>query len=91
MRNILAITVLMFGLAGGAMAQDHPPSPHTPLTADTPSTGNKKQHKEAPQKADCNGEKQSSATQKNPCPDCKNAQEPKASDPAPQNVIEYGG
>jgi hypothetical protein len=87
MKNILAITILMFGLAGGAMAQDYQPGPDAPLKADTPSTDNNKEQnnqeqKEAPQKPDCKADQQPSSTQQDP------AQVP---DEAPQNVIEYGG
>lgn len=78
MRNILAITVLMFGLAGGAMAQNYTSGPDAPLTADTPSTDNNKEQKEAPQKPDCKADQRPSSTQQDPAQ-------------APQNAIEYGG
>ena len=93
MRNILAITVLTVGLAGGAMAQNYQSGPDAPLTADTPSTDNNKvqnnkEQKEAPQKPDCKVDKQSSAAQQDTAQADHAAQN---EDQAPQNVIEYGG
>lgn len=92
MRNMLAIAVLMVGMVTPVLAQNY--SPDAPLTADTPSTDNKDNNKEQEEqkqdapKYDCTTDKQSSAPQNAPCPDCENAQSP---DQAPQNVIEYGG
>jgi hypothetical protein len=84
MKNILAITILMFGLAGGALAQDYSSSTQAPKPADTQSTDNKKPQTEATQKADCKADKQSSSNQQ----PSSTQQDP---DQAPQNVVEYGG
>jgi hypothetical protein len=83
MRKILTITILMCGLAGGAMAQNSPSSTQNPQTADKQSTYTQKEqkeaaHKEAAHKPNCKANQQSNA-------------QTQASDPAPQNVIEYGG
>jgi hypothetical protein len=88
MRNMLAITVLIFGLAGGVLAQDQPSTPDAALTADTQSTDNNKEHKGAPQNPDSKAEESSASQKKDLRPDGKNTQAP---DQAPQNVIEYGG
>jgi hypothetical protein len=96
MKNILAITILMFGLAGVAMAQDYQSGPDAPLKADTLSTDNNKEQnsqeqKEAPQKPDCKADQQSGSIQQAPRPDSNKAKPTQAPGPAPQNVIEYGG
>jgi len=91
MREMIAITVLMFGLGAGAMAQNYPSSTQAHQTADTQSTDNKKEQKEAPpQNHECKADNQSSANQKDSCPDCENAEETMTPE-APQNVVEYGG
>jgi hypothetical protein len=88
MRNMLAITILMLGLAGAAVAQDQPSKSDATLKAETPSTDNKKEQQKESPKTDCHADQQSSATQQAPCRDCEKSQTPEQ---APQNAVEYGG
>jgi uncharacterized membrane protein len=67
----------MCGLAGRAMAQNSR-SIQNPQTADKQSTYTQKEQKEAAHKPNCKANQQSNA-------------QTQASDPVPQNVIEYGG
>jgi hypothetical protein len=86
MQKILAITTLMFGLAGGAMAQN----PSSPQTADRQqSTAHETTQTGAVQKSHCKADARSSANQQGTCPECKSAQNIQAPDQAAQNVIEY--
>jgi hypothetical protein len=82
MRNILAVTVFMFGLAGGAMAQDYQSGPDAPITADAPSTDSKQKQKEAPQQSSGEADPQLGSTQQDPC---NQAQETHPPDQTPQN------
>ena len=100
MRNVIAMTILIVGSAGAALAQNSSWSPtDAPLLTDkqkqqetTQEPQNKQlQRKKKGEKADCGVDKQSSAAEKNSRPDRNSARPNKAPEQGPQNVVEYGG
>src|SRR4051812_9178295 len=102
MRNMLAISVLMIGLAGGASSQQNYQSggTDTPLKTDaqlndnskvSSSTRNNERQKEHCKDSGRVSEKRSNSAPKNPHPDRKDSGKSQATEQAAQNTIEYGG
>ena len=102
MRNMLAITVLMVGLAGGVSAQQYYQSggTDTPLKTDaqlndnsknSSSSNNNERQQEHCKDSDRMPEKRSSSAPSHPHPDRKDSGNSQSPEQAAQNTIEYGG
>jgi hypothetical protein len=102
MRNKLAVTVLLIGMAGSASAQQYYQAggTDTQLKTDAQQNDNSNNNsspenndrpKEQRKKPDRMPEKPSSSAPDQSSPEHKDCAQPQSSDEGPQNTIEYGG